>query len=65
MQWIKFHALAICLYYVPLSFPFDSPISALLGALLEKSNNIKTVWEESSDSGAFHAQGHAGNITVN
>lgn len=39
----KFHAVAICLYYVPLSFLFDSAVSALLGAALGKSNSIKTL----------------------
>lgn len=47
-QWIKFHAPAIRLYYVPLSFLFDSPTSAVLEAPLETQNNIRPVREESS-----------------
>lgn len=53
----KFHAVAICLYYVPLSFPFDSAVSALLGAALGKSNSIKTLWEGKVDRGAFLSPG--------
>ena len=46
-QWIKFHALAICLYYMPLSFLFDSPIAALLGALPETSKQFeKKAWSQ-------------------
>lgn len=47
-QWIKFHAPAIRLYYVPLSFPFDSPTSAVLEAPLETANTTRIVMGESS-----------------
>lgn len=45
-QWIKFHAPAIRLYYVPLSFLFDSLTSAVLEAPLETQDNIRPVREE-------------------
>ena len=47
-QWIKFHAPSIRLYYVPLSFLFDSLTSAVLEAPLQTQNNIGPARQESS-----------------